>query len=467
MKKIFAFMIICCVSLNAFSQHGDRDIDFSDVAFWVGRGGNEAVLAVNWCQPAKALAWGVRYDGVQTVEGILDSIAAHDPRFSYAGSGGMITAINYTDGDVTYTLSGNYWWYNINGAGAAYGYTQQPVGDGDFIKFGDEGCATVDDSWNYSWATVVEPAVDINAPDTLFCGAVGTPGCQAIHFENPGILGWATACATERGWQDIATQGLKATFGDDSKPIGPAGTDIYAVVSLGDGGAATLTFDIPISNGDGYDLAVFENSFDDYFLELAFVEISSDGENFVRFPAASLTPTNAQTGTFDTTFCTKINNLAGKYRIGWGTPFDLEELSGTEGLDINNVTHVRIVDVVGTINPEFASRDRYGRIINDPYPTNFASGGFDLTGVAVLNGWKPTGVGGHQRTQAYAYPNPCTDILTIDSDNAGRIELCNINRQLLESCSTKNGITRINMRNYPAGVYILKVGGSVQKILKK
>ena len=46
---------------------------------------------------------------------------------------------------------------------------------------------------------------------------------------------------------------------------------------------------------------------------------------------------------------------------------------------------MRIVDVVGTTNAVFATHDSLGNIVNDPYPTVFASGGFDLDGVAALN----------------------------------------------------------------------------------
>ena len=70
------------------------------------------------------------------------------------------------------------------------------------------------------------------------------------------------------------------------------------VVSLGDGGYGILTFDEPIDNGLGWDFAVFENSFSDDFLELAFVEVSSDGINFFRFPATSLTQDIVQVGGF-------------------------------------------------------------------------------------------------------------------------------------------------------------------------
>ena len=42
------------------------------------------------------------------------------------------------------------------------------------------------------------------------------------------------------------------------------------------------------------------------------------------------------------------------------------------------------MDVIGAINQTFTSFDSQGNQVNDPYPTNFASGGFDLDAVALL-----------------------------------------------------------------------------------
>ncbi len=136
---------------------------------------------------------------------------------------------------------------------------------------------------------------------------------------------------------------------------------------------------------------MFENGFSDNFLELGYVEVSSDGTHFARFSSVSATSTAAQIGGFGSLDPTNLYNLAGKYRAGYGTPFDLAELAGTKNLDVNNVQFVRVVDVVGRIdaapgNPAYTpSLDSQGNIINDPYPTAFASGGFDLDGIGVLN----------------------------------------------------------------------------------
>ena len=42
-------------------------------------------------------------------------------------------------------------------------------------------------------------------------------------------------------------------------------------------------------NGNSWDFCVFENAFNDSFLELGFVEVSSNGNDFYRFPSTSFT----------------------------------------------------------------------------------------------------------------------------------------------------------------------------------
>ena len=232
------------------------------------------------------------------------------------------------------------------------------------------------------------------SPALVFAGpyapAAEQSGSTAIPYDFAGIVGWATGFQDlVRGPIDISqpAQG-NASFGSGANALGPADAqnDSLPVVSLGDGGRITLTFASPIRNGPGADFAVFENGITDNFLELAFVEVSSNGVNFFRFNAVSLTPTATQVGPFDQTIDpTDLNNLAGKYRRGFGTPFDLAELAGTPGLDVNAVTQVRIVDVVGSIDPLYRTLDSLGNPVNDPWPTNFATGGFDLDAVGVLN----------------------------------------------------------------------------------
>jgi hypothetical protein len=214
-----------------------------------------------------------------------------------------------------------------------------------------------------------------------FDGAGGELGSKSIDKDNSSITAWAASAVIQRGKLQInQSNNSLATLGDSSSAIGPFDGN---VLSLGDSGVVTLGFDEPIINSEGYDFAVFENGFRvgfSYYLELAHVEVSDNGTDFVRFPSESLSDTSYQTDNFGYTEPEKLKNLAGKHQAPYGTLFDLEEI----GLD--QINYIRIVDVIGSVNDSFGTRDSKGRIINDPWPTPFASSGFDLDAVAVVNG---------------------------------------------------------------------------------
>ena len=222
-----------------------------------------------------------------------------------------------------------------------------------------------------------------------YAPAAGQMGTTAIPYNSGIFEGWATGVSQlDLGPVDITDpDGGDVTWGTTLDVLGQsdAVADNLPVLSLGDGGSITLTFAKPITNGAGADFAVFENGFSDSFLELAFVEVSSNGTTFFRFNAHSLTQTATQVGSFSLLDPTNLHNLAGKYRSGFGTPFDLGELSAAAGLNVNAVTHVRIIDVVGNIAPAYATRDSQNRIVNDPWPTFSETGGFDLDAVGVIH----------------------------------------------------------------------------------
>jgi len=252
-------------------------------------------------------------------------------------------------------------------------------------------------------AILVQPCV---ATAGIFPPAAGQPGSTAISRSDPDFVAWAVA------HQDYMV-GLEvdAVFQTPDKALGfPGNSDgsgqgfVFDVVSLGRGGAITLRFSPGIANGPGYDFAVFENSITDSFLEFARVEVSSDGQNFVAFPAFSLV--SAPVSGFGGVNATDVEQLAGKYRRGFGTPFDLQQLAGSPGLDLANVRYVRLVDVVGDgsapndLTPQRLA-DWLGLplselpqalvdivtaapdVVYDPYPT-MGSAGFDLDAVGVL-----------------------------------------------------------------------------------
>jgi hypothetical protein len=289
----------------------------------------------------------------------------------------------------------------------------------------------------------------------------GLSGSTAISAASGQFVAWATGCTIQRGYMNIANPSLGfASAGDSTFATGIP--DEY-IVSLGDSGIAVLTFVHPIVDGPGADFAVFENGFintadpSQAFLELAFVEVSSDGINFFRFPATSLTPNDVQIGNGNYIDASKLNDLAGKYIGMYGTPFDLSELGGTAGLDVNHVTHVRLVDVVGSISAH-SSHDHNGNVINDPYPTPFASCGFDLDAVGVIH-QDNVGINSlPENVSIKVYPNPATDRIVVSLNGSAigmHATLTTITGNILLGSSLQQPVNTLSIEQYPAGMYYL------------
>jgi len=299
-----------------------------------------------------------------------------------------------------------------------------------------------------------------------FAGPVGSPTTTAIHKDSNAIVAWATNCVVQRGYLDIADPALgMASFGDASMAIGPSGNN--GVVSLGDSGVAVLTFLNPITNGPGVDFAVFENAFNDEFLELAVVEVSSDGENYVRFPATSNTPNDVQVGPFENyADATLLNNLAGKYREFYGTPFDLDELTGSPNVNLNAITHVKIIDVVGTIDPQYAFYDQASNAINDPYPTAFPSGGFDLDAVGVINEGEAGLVESQSPILVSLSPNPMAEGQTLSivcDENIVSLTVFQSNGAIVYM-GDQSGLSEFQ---FPKGIYHVKLQTTKGSLVKK
>lgn len=314
------------------------------------------------------------------------------------------------------------------------------------------------------------------AAHAQFPPAAGLQGSTAIHKDDAKFKAWATACIIERGYQDIADTSLGyTTVGDGTSATAKAGTT--GVVSLGDGGVATLTFESPIYNADGFDFAVFENGFTTggelAFLEFAFVEVSSDGINFFRFPAITNIPDTVQMAMAGTD-CSKVNNLAGKYVNGYGTPFDLNELKNTVGLDVNNVTHVRIIDVVGSIDSAYATYDSQGHKVNDPYPTAFASGGFDLDAVGVINQvGTPSSIQNTFTADAITvFPNPAVtgstlNITTTTNNKGETLTITDALGRTINKLTIDNSHTSFELQNTPPGIYFITLQHVTRKLVVK
>ena len=307
---------------------------------------------------------------------------------------------------------------------------------------------------------------------TQFAPAAGNAGTTAIHMDSSIFVNWAVSCSIAVGQEDISNpQSVLASAGDNTMAIGAPGNGI---VSLGDGGYAILTFERSIKNGPGWDFAVFENSFSNTFLELGFVEVSSDGLNYFQFESTSFTQDTLQIDAFGSINPEMVNNLAGKYRATFGTPFDLEELAFEQGLDVNNITHIKIIDVIGSIDPAIGTYDQFGNIINDPFPTPFPSSGFDLDAIGVIHE-QPLNLVDNYHLNIIENLSIKNGIISCDLNSIKEEELNFSIIDLSGKKIYKNEIIvkkgtnsfRINISDNNKGIYILKISSNRSSFSKK
>lgn len=314
-----------------------------------------------------------------------------------------------------------------------------------------------------------------------FAPAAGQEGTTAIHKDSPLFVGWANTCSVVRGYinkkdttitytQNGVTSN-RAFFGTEAMALGKAGGALDCI-SLGDSGIATLTFDFPIRNGEGADFAVFENGMKmpeppyQYFLELAFVEVSTDGKRFVRFSATSNTQTNNQVASFGQIDPTQINNFAGKYEADYGTPFDLQDVADSVGINTDSINYIRLVDVCGSIDPLLASYDFRGNIVNDPFPTDFWSSGFDLDAIGVIhmNGITGIEVAVGDGDKFKVYPNPVVSggVINVEGINSNQeieVELWSQSGRKLQFWQKDTGNIQMDISGVPTGLYMVIIRG--------
>ena len=167
----------------------------------------------------------------------------------------------------------------------------------------------------------------------------------------------------------------------DSKGMSLHKIPSLETLSLGEGGQIIVRLSESISDGIGPDIGIFENSFNGYFRELAYVEVSTDGQHFVRFP--SLNFNTSSLGSFEEQQLTTTWGLAGLGLAGTPTVFDLAELEAEPAVikgdvKLSDINYVRVIDIAG----DGSALDSLGHEIYDPYPT-MGSSGFDLDAIGA------------------------------------------------------------------------------------
>ena len=239
-------------------------------------------------------------------------------------------------------------------------------------------------------------------------------------------IGLSLCSPPANGEHFFATQVINTVVGGSQSPDyatsakalgGPVGGDAYSgsydVYNLGIGGSLTLGFDNgpfsrTISNAPGPDFIVFENPIyaggpSHSFAELMYVEVSSNGVDFARFPVTSNTA--APVLPLGTINATKVSGFAGVHAV-WanvtdpgnnispfdptaagGDAFDLSALANhplvvSGKVNLNAIRQVRLVDVVGD------GRDLDNQTPPHPIydPTGDGNNGADVDSVAAING---------------------------------------------------------------------------------
>ena len=214
------------------------------------------------------------------------------------------------------------------------------------------------------------------------------------------FVGWATTVegyTVDQYLDDTNAENILGAL-DSSLAVGNGGPSPDPPVN---GGFITVGFGAAITNGAGDDFVVWENGFwTDYvvgavnphegvYAELAYVSVSTDGDNWATFQSSYLEDmTN-----FPNVDPTYVNNLAGNYVSGsgdqdtWeGTGFDLNDLADDTNVlsglvDLNNINYLRLDDIVGA-GEGGSSLDSLGNLI---YDGNGFGGGADWNAVGVIN----------------------------------------------------------------------------------
>lgn len=216
----------------------------------------------------------------------------------------------------------------------------------------------------------------------LYSGPTQTahPIDPAIPSASPSFTEWANAI--DAGRTQFAPRGSEAISNTGFNSLGDL--DANQIAAGNSPGYLTVTFPSGIRNGAGADFAVFENGFtlgspNGLFAELAYVEVSTNGADFVRFPSVSTNVAPVQgSGAFAGFDMSNVYNLAGKHAGNFGTPFNLDDLLTAPAVlggavDLNNIQFVKLVDIPG--NGSFL--DSLGNPILDNWLT-VGSGGFDF-----------------------------------------------------------------------------------------
>lgn len=80
----------------------------------------------------------------------------------------------------------------------------------------------------------------------------------------------------------------------------------------------------------------------------------------------------------------------------------------------------------------------------------------------------PTGINSVEATQMQVTPNPTSGIITVTSTSSfGTLQLLDMTGRSLMSLPLADGIATLDLSRLPQGVYLLRVGNAIQRIVKR
>ena len=383
----------------------DATISAEEILYWVGEGSNEAVIAINWGVPDTALAWGLRFNGNLTVTTALQALVAGESRLT---TNTAMSTFDYNDGTVNLSFQNNpnnFMQFILNGNSQAG--LSSPVTDGAFLKVGESAYGIGYDSTAYAgmWypSGVAWPTTIHPVTAPDTTPIIPVPEEATIAFSE--ILYWVGEGSNEAV--------MAVNWADTALAWGYRWNGTATVADMmADIAAADPRFSYELGSW-GLDDILF---------------IVAEGDTLRKVPYSYWESKN--NGYMDMGMDQTLAN--GDFEK-WAEPAAGVIVDSMEYDGYWYYTYVYPM----TINPVSVPDT-----IHD-------------------------GIDDHEMSRVYAYPNPCTNTLYITNENAERIELYNANGKLLEAIENRDTQVTLNMQQYPAGLYLLKVGNGVQKILKK
>lgn len=202
------------------------------------------------------------------------------------------------------------------------------------------------------------------------------------------------------------------------------------LLTLGSGGWVVLEFtDNSITNGNGPDFTVFENVMQTgsgYFQECAFVDVSQNGQYWIRFPWDETT-LEGLAGVMPTT-----GNDPTDPSVSGGDQFDLQDI------DLDWVRFVRLTDC--------------GETVSD-------GGLFDLDAVTAVN-WT-TGINGdEENVPRFSITSPFVSSFTVNTEETGTLFCYTIDGRVSGRWTVSGQPVTLNAADLPNGVLFFELNES-------